>query len=462
MAKRGQTSGVPKPKTPSEPTTGATPAKPNPRLQPRLMQSYRSKAEREAQVQRRLLLGLGILGAVVAVLVIGALIVDQVITPSQNAVIVNGEAITVGEFQDEVRLTRALRNYEINNAVAQYQSFGIGNDQIIEFLQSQPPFSTWINESQVPDQLGNTVLNQIIDDTLVRQQAEAMGITVTDEDIDAQIQDFFGYDPIAASGTATPTPEPSITPTPIVSPTASPTLPPTATPEATAEATVDATPTISVTAAPTNTAVPTLNPTEIADQYVEVRDDVLGSIRSLAGIDDALLRRHFETLAIREALTESLSADMGTTAPFVNARLIVVATSDEADTIIASLEAGESFAELARANSTDESAANGGELDWVTLENIESTYGADLSAAVAEAAIGDTIGPVTTTTSTYAIMQIRGREERDMDEQAQDAQKSDTFEAFLDSTRDAATIERFNTWIDYIPSSPALVVQGLG
>ncbi|MBW4436074.1 MAG: peptidylprolyl isomerase [Pleurocapsa minor GSE-CHR-MK-17-07R] len=426
------------------------------------MQSYRSKAEREALVQRRLLLGLGILGAVVAVLVIGALIVDQVITPSQNAVIVNGDAITVGEFQDEVRLTRALRNYEINNAVAQYQSFGIGNDQIIEFLQSQPPFSTWINESQVPDQLGNTVLNQIIDDTLVRQQAEALGITVTDEDIDAQIEDFFGYDPIAASGTATPTSEPSITPTPIVSPTASPTLPPTATPEATAEATIDATPTISVTAAPTNTAVPTLNPTEIAEQYVEVRDDVLGSIRSLAGIDDTLLRRHFETLALREALTESLSAEMGTTAPFVNARLIVVATSDEANTIIASLEAGESFAELARANSTDESAANGGELDWVTLENIESTYGADLSAAVAEAAIGDTIGPVTTTTSTYAIMQVRGREERDMDEQAQDAQKSDTFEAFLDSTREAAAIERFNTWIDYIPSSPALVVQGLG
>jgi parvulin-like peptidyl-prolyl isomerase len=465
MAKRGQTSGVPKPKAPTEPPAGSTPAKPNPRTQPKLMQSYRSKAEREAQIQRYLLIGLGVLGAIVAVLVIGAIVVDQVITPSQNAVIVNGEAITVGEFQDEVRLTRALRNYEINNLVAQYQSFGIGNDQIIEFIESQPPFSTWINESQVPDQLGNTVLNQMIDDTLVRQQAAALGISVTDADIDAQIQDFFNYDPEAAAGTPTPTPEPTTTPTPIVSPTPSPTLTPTATPESTAEATAettaDVTPTLAVTAAPTNTAIPTLNPTEIAEQFVEVRDDVLSSIRSLAGVDDARLRYHFETLALREAVTEYLSADMGTTAPFVNVRIIVVATQDAADTIVASLAAGESFAELARANSTDESAANGGELDWVTLESLDTDYGPDLAEAIEAAAIGETVGPVTTSTSTYAIAQVRGREERDMDEAAQEAQKSDTFEAWLDSIRESAALERFNTWIDYIPSSPQLVVQGL-
>ena len=42
------------------------------------------------------------------------------------------------------------------------------------------PFAAWLNEVNVSDQLGNRVLNDMIEDELVRAKAEELGVTVTD------------------------------------------------------------------------------------------------------------------------------------------------------------------------------------------------------------------------------------------------------------------------------------------
>ena len=52
-----------------------------------------------------------------------------------------------------------------------------------------------------------------------------------------------------------------------------------------------------------------------------------------------------------------------------HARHILVATEDEAKAIIAKLKAGGKFEELAKAQSKDGSAANGGDLDWASPAN---------------------------------------------------------------------------------------------
>ncbi|RXL55387.1 hypothetical protein EO238_33835, partial [Citrobacter sp. AAK_AS5] len=60
--------------------------------------------------------------------------------------------------------------------------------------------------------LGEMVLNQMIDDQLIREEAAKRGITVSDEEIHEALQSSFGFYPM---GTNTPT----ITPTMVNTPT---------------------------------------------------------------------------------------------------------------------------------------------------------------------------------------------------------------------------------------------------
>ncbi len=446
MANSGQTGDAQKPKQ-QKPTSSST------RQQPKLIKEYRTRAEREAHVQRILVISMIVVAVVVGILVVSAFVIDGLIVPNQVAATVDDAQITVGEFQREVRLTRALRNIELSNAVEQYRAIGISDDQIIQFLTSQPPYSTWINEMQVPDQLGNTVLNQMIDDEVLRQYAAANGITITEEQIDEQIQNFFGYDPVAALSSPTPSPSPTVSPTPIVSPTASPS--PTISP------TPEFTPTTTLTPVPSNTPAPTQNATEMAESFNTVRNDVFSQIRSQTGMSDADIRAYFSILALHEALRDQMTTEVQTTAPFVSGRIIVVDNEDSANDILTAVAEGDSFAELARANSTDASSTAGGELDWSTLESLTVQYGQGFSDAVDAAAIGEIVGPIATEAGTYAIFQLRGREDRELTEAELEQIRGVDFSQRLEELRAAATVATTNNWVDNVPTDPPFVIQGL-
>jgi len=217
MTKRGSTN-LPQKSKPEQPAPAPTTG----RLQARRFQEYKSKAEREAIIQRYVVLGVLIALVVGAVLLAGAFIVDDVITPGQTVAIVNGQTLTVRDFQTRVRLERALINEQLNQGIALFAGFGLSQDEVIQQLQQTPPYSTYLSEIQVSDTLGNRILNQMIDDVLVQQEAERLGITVSAEEVQVQINDYFGYDPEAGLAESTATPEPSATPTPFVSPTPSP------------------------------------------------------------------------------------------------------------------------------------------------------------------------------------------------------------------------------------------------
>lgn len=56
------------------------------------------------------------------------------------------------------------------------------------------------------------------------------------------------------------------------------------------------------------------------------------------------------------------------------ARHILVETEDQAKSVITKLDQGESFADLAKAESKDQSAANGGDLGWFTLQSMVQPF----------------------------------------------------------------------------------------
>ncbi len=417
----------------------------------------KSRHQREAEVQRYVLLGTGVTVAIIGVILLAAIVLELIITPNQTVATVNGQSISVAQFESRVRLERALLNDQINGYLNQLRAFGMDPNQ----FASQEPLRTWLSKAQIPDQMGNAVIEDMVSDTLVRQKAAEMGITVTDEEIQKQIDTFFGFNRETIGVEPTPTLTPTITPTPFVSPTPSPA--PTATPEATAEATGEATAEATADVTVTPTPFPTIEPTPTftVDQQVNDfntrRDDYFNNIKRLARVGDGDLRTFFETRALREKLRDAVLTDLTTDAPHVNARHILVATQEEAEDILAALNDGESFADLARASSTDTgSGAQGGELGWSSVYGFVKPFG----DAVMEAPIGEIIGPIETEFG-WHIIQVRARENREVTEDELNQAKDSRFTTWLEDLRNSeeTKVDISSIWTDHVPTDPAFIAS---
>ena len=451
MSKRSQTTALPKETPKPAPVEGGEDGG---KQTPKLRREYRSHAEREHEIQRWVIIGT-IAAVVVVVLLLAVTIVsDQIITPNQVVASVDGQNITVTQFQKRVRLERYLRNQQLTQLVQTYTSFGYTEQQIVQQLQQQEPYATWIKELQVSDQMGLKMVDTMTEEQLIRNAAKEKGITVSQADIDAQINKFFGYTPpkvvsadATAEATATVTPTPTITPTPFVSPTPSPAPSPTPTSEVT--------PTVTPTPLATLPPTATLTNDEQVKQFEDNRNSIFRDLRTQTKMSDADINSYFELQALREKLQDAISTDITTKGTFVDARHILVATEEEANDVINALNSGESFAELAKSVSTDTSSgANGGELGWQPA----TTYVKEFQDAVKAAKIGDIVGPIKTQFG-YHIIQVRGREDRDLTQAQIDSAKSGAFSNWLkdykESKKDKTTTN--SIWANFVPSDPTTI-----
>ncbi len=450
MSKRS-TTGQPKPGQP----------KPDPkssgRAQPKLIREYRSKAERESETQQLVIIGVAAAIGIALLILVGALLNDQLIVPNQSVASVNGTNITVSQFVARAKLERALLIDQLNSAVQLFQSFGMDSNTIQQQLTSQSPYSTWVGELQVADQLGNSVLNTMVEDELVRQKAKELNLTVTDAEVDARIQKFFGYNAAAAATVPTATPTPTKSPTPLVSPTPSPM--PTATPtievtaELTAQVTGEAGGTVTPTFTPFPTATATSTPdaTERATQFTSQRDSYFQALRSQTGLTDNNIRDYFRMLALRDKVQAAVITDVQHTAPFVDARHILVADETTANAVLQALQAGGSFDSLAQTLSTDGSKTSGGELGWQPV----STYVKEFADAVTTAKIGDFVGPVKSQFG-YHIIQVRAREDRPLTDAQYNQAMSTKFAQYLKDLRSSAdtNVQIYDTWTNNVPTDP--------
>jgi hypothetical protein len=465
MTKRSRTTGMPKDAGKANPSEveGKKP-------QPRLLGEYKSRHEREAAIQRYVVIGAVVIGALALLLVAVALISEQVIRPNQPVATVNGENITVSQFEQRVRLERVLINQQLTQGYNTLLSFGLDPQQAQQQLSQFPPYSTYLEEISVPDQLGNRVLNDMVEDALVRQQAAQRGITASQEQIDERVQEFFGFNRNDFLFTPTPSPTPTSSPTPFITSTPSPV--PSATPAPTLTPTSDAAliptldpalttiPTLAVT--PTFTAVPSSTPTATVEPTLELgtreaqfntnRQDFLTYLSTVGRVNESDLRSYFEMRVLRDAVRDSIAAELPRTTPFVNVRHILVDTQELAQEVLESLQAGESFATLAAAVSTDDSnSGNGGDLGWAPA----SRYVEEFEQAALTAEIGAFVGPVETEFG-WHILQVRGREDREMTDTEYEQAQQREFQDWLENlrTEQSANIQTFDTWVDNVPTEP--------
>ena len=203
---------------------------------------HMARLERERR-QVNLIRGIAIGGIliVVGLLVYGYLRLN-VFALREPVAEVNGEVITTGAWQERVKFQRA----QLLNVYAQYsmfqQNFGIDYSQQMQQIAGT---------LSAPEILGQQVLDQMTDEILIRQEAEKMGITVTEEEVEAAVRENFEFFPDG-------TPSPTITPTEVEFPTLTSqqlTLyPSTATPTEAATSTAEPTATLDMSATPPPTA----------------------------------------------------------------------------------------------------------------------------------------------------------------------------------------------------------------
>jgi parvulin-like peptidyl-prolyl isomerase len=369
--------------------------------------------------------------------------------------VVNGEKITVAEFQERVQLQRVNLYNNYQKYLFFQSNFGGDYSQQIQQLQST---------MQSPEILGQQVVDQLVDEVLVRQEAKKLGISVSDDEVEKFIQEqTYRYYPKGTSiPTVTPTafsyPTPGALQLTLFPYTATPTEAPTATPSPTATPVLN--PTATFTAgAPTPTFVPEIAPTSTPytlDGYKAEYKKTLDQYKAY-GITEATLRSAYKNLIMRDKVKEKITADVPATAEQVHARHILVADEATAQKVLDLLKSGGDFTELAKQYSTDTgSAVNGGDLGWFT----RGMMVAEFETAAFTQKIGE-IGQPVKSQFGYHIIQVVDRQNLALTADQLQRSRDTVFSDWLTTIRDGAQVTKNDTtWKSEIPVLPtALAIQ---
>ncbi len=414
-----------------------------------------ARLERERR-QNRLILSIGIGGilVVVGLLVYGYLKLN-VFAALEPVAEVNGVKITSEQWQERVRLQRVNLLNLYDTYTFYQQNFGMDTSQQLQEIM----FTL-----QSPETLGQQVLDQMADEILVRQEADKLGITVSDEEVETAIQESYDFFP---DGTPTPT----ITPTEFSTPTMSseqltiyPSTPtsteaPTSTPEPSATPDLAATATATAIEAP---ATPTLVPEAATatatpftmDGFQTQYEEALANFKT-TGISEETLRSVYAARLLRDKLVDEIAKDTPHTEEQVWARHILVETETEARVAYNLLNNGADFAQMARQSSADTgSGAIGGDLGWFG----RGAMVAEFEEAAFSQEIG-VIGEPVQSQFGYHIIQVIDRQERPLDASGYQQKQETEFTDWLATIREGATITTYDIWKERVPTEPSLPVQ---
>lgn len=448
----------------------------NPRKTSYPTKKHLARLERE-RIQTRNITIASIIIVLIVLLIIGYGILNQTVLQKLRPVAtVNGDRITAETFTAQ---TRYARFNLINNASSTYQfaqMFGSDPNTLMSFAQQLQQYQSQL----VPNVMGEQVLNRLVEDQLIKQEAERLGINVTKEEVEKAFEEAFRFFP---DGTATPTAtlEPMATSTlsaqqlTLIPPTATATITPTVdltqtaaaelitpTLDTTAEAIPTATATLEPTSTPDVEPSPTLVPTETATPTPYTRDayetqyaDTITQFNEEYQVTEQDLYYVIETQLYRQKVMEVITADTPRSSEQVWALHILVETEELAKEILTRLDQGEEWGNLASTYSTDSSNKDkGGDLGWFGKGRMV----AEFEEAAFSMKVGETSQPVKTQFG-YHIIRVLGHEERPLSDDEFLQAKESAFQSWLDAQRESADIVIEDFWTEIVPTEPTLPAE---
>ena len=164
---------------------------------------------------------------------------------------------------------------------------------------------------------------------------------------------------------------------------------------------------------------------------------VLDPIAQAAVTDEALKTAYDAAVAAMPPVTE------------YHASHILVDSEDKAKKLLADIRGGKPFADVARENSTDGSAKNGGDLGWFGPGMMVKPF----EDAVFAAKVGEVAGPIKTDFGWHLILVTETHQKApptldDMRQQLSNQVQSDAIRAYLKDLTDKAQVTRTTDGID--------------
>lgn len=407
-----------------------------------LHKKHIARAQREARLRRWVIgVSLGVVALIVAVIGYGVL--DQyVIQPKQPVAKVGSTEIGTDTFQKAVKYQRYVLIQEYFQAA-----------QIAQFFANEPYYQQQLE--QISFQLTNSqgmgrqVLDNVIDEEVIRQEAAKRNITIPASEVDKALQEAFGY---YANGTPTPAPTftsaptATLTLTPTLVPGVTPTLVPTVAPTATFE------PTLTPTAGPSPTPLPTATPYTI-EGYQKSFGDFTANLTKTTSMTGADLRRLIETNLLRKKLQDEVAKDTPREVVEAKSRHILVADEAAAKSIIEQLQKGGDFVKLAAQFSTDTSNKDSGG-DLGTQQ--PGVFVPEFDQVIFNAPIGLYPLPVKTTFG-YHIIEVLSRAPRKLADDEYEQKQQGVFAKWLSDQRsNTALVTEYDRWKTVIPTTPTI------
>lgn len=410
---------------------------------------YIARAQREAESQRRIIYGLGTVGALILLVLAIGLIRTFVLLPRQPVALVNDVELSTADYRKRF----LYEQYFIDTQIGQLQ------EQLAQFegaFPNNPEFQQQL-ETQTSQQIQQLLFQRreletltyesMVEEELIRQESERRGIVVSEDEITSAINaraaaDAGGYIQADANATATTNAERAadatataelFTPTPTITPT----VEITDTEVITGTDALTGSEAITATAVPAPTFEPQPTPTInviAGDNLTQAVADWEANFADVANMNPEDLRRQVEADLLRDKLREAIAAEIETTALQANARHILVATEEEAQAAVERLTEGEDFADLAMELSTDTgSGANGGDLGWFSREAmVESFAEASFSQEVG------TVGDPVESQFGWHIIEVLEREERELEGAALTRAERTAYDDWLMDVRSGA------------------------
>ncbi|MFO7696582.1 MAG: peptidylprolyl isomerase [Anaerolineae bacterium] len=392
-----------------------------------------SRMEQERRMRRWLYTGVGATFGLVFLLLAWGLVDNYVLKPARPVATVGGEQIRTDEYQKLVQYRRYDSQMYLQTLEQQRQQFAAveGQEFLVDYIDQQ------IQQiQQTYSYLPTSVLDQMIQDLVIRQEAAKRGITVTAAEVQTLLEQQFGYDPNAqAAAEAVATLEAGWTPTPEVAPTAVVTT------------------TGEITVTEEIAATPTPYPTEVpmtAEEFASDSARFFEAIESEVGLTEADFRRLLESSLLQDKVEAALKAEMSTTAEQVHARHILVATEEEAQQVLDRLAAGEAFDALAKELSTDTgSGAEGGDLGWFGRGQMVEAF----EAAAFSLEPGTISEPIATTYGYHIIEVLERDDNRALEGDALATYQNTQLQAwYTERTTSEDVVRKWS--VDMVPADP--------
>lgn len=371
-----------------------------------LNRKQRSRFEEEKRMQMMLIWGVSIVGVLIVGVLGYGVVAERIIEPRQPVAVVDETPITTAEFEARVKFRRMQLRNQLGYLYQQQQSMGAGDSEstgqsLQDYFQQQ---INGIQSQLAPENaetLGQQVLDQMIQEELVRQEAQRRGIEVTTEEVQSAVHEGFGYNPDA---TPVPTASAPLTSTESMT-TSQPTPPP----------------------APTQ-----MSESDFREAYNRYVQEGLNPIN----VSEKQYRSWLKASLLSEKLQADMKEELPQQAEQVKVRFLSVSGEEEARELAERLENGEEFETIAQElRESEDSPGSSSELDWLPKETLASRLGEEIAETVFALEVGERTDPLSLSeeSETYYIFEVTGHEERQISDSILEQMAQEEFQSWLEA-----------------------------